>query len=105
METTVLSSYLFSPCEEAFLHLVTLSLEQQVYSKKQSIIKTKESEGMYFIKSGTVEVNDRRRIVVKQKGDFFAEPALLFETTAFPLQVSPMPQWGEGGGGDTSLTL
>jgi len=87
VETNIISCKIFSGCDEGFLHGIIMSLQQQIYCKKQVILGSTRSDGMYFVKSGAVEIKDNKRTSVKHKGEYFSEQAIISQTLAEHLKV------------------
>ncbi|OQR89710.1 Voltage-gated Ion Channel (VIC) Superfamily [Thraustotheca clavata] len=74
---------LFSDCDQDFTRAVVSVLQAEFYVAKDMIIREGDYErSMYFIHVGFVLVSNNAKSyeVVKQKGDYFGELSLLFNT-------------------------
>jgi CRP-like cAMP-binding protein len=85
----VLKSNFFKGCESGFLRKMMLSLEQNFYSTLFMIMNKSPATGMYFIKSGIVEMmTDKNGILILNTrltaDDSFAEGSLLEHWTENP---------------------
>eukprot|EP01038_Epipyxis_sp_PR26KG_P010585 gene10585-14219_t len=89
VERLVINSNIFRDYESSFTFEIMLALEQLEFDKKEKILENIAPGGLYLIKSGVVNIKERKqkRFITKFSGDFFGEESLTKDFRGMPVEV------------------